>query len=87
MDDKFLTSEEVCEMLRISQSTLNRIVLDGDLPRYKLRGSCRYYASDVQAYIAGCRLATIAPGAKIPRSKSYSTRARVCKYVPGMKVV
>ena len=39
MDDRMLTPEEVCEYLNVSQSTLNRIVLDGDLPMYKVRGS------------------------------------------------
>ena len=87
MDDRMLTSEEVCEYLNVSQSTLNRIVLDGDLPMYKVRGSCRYFASDVQSYIAGCRKATMAPGIKSPRTKSLSTRPRECKYIPGMKVV
>lgn len=87
MDDKMLTPEEVCEYLNVSQSTLTRIVLDGALPMYKVRGSCRYFASDVKAYIAGCRKATMAPGIKIPRTKSVSTRPRECKYIPGMKVV
>lgn len=87
MEDKLMTTDEVCEYLKISQSTLTRIVLDGDLPMYKVRGSCRYFASDVQSYIAGCRKATMAPGIKIPRTKSLSTRPRECKYIPGMKVV
>lgn len=87
MEDKLMTTDEVCEYLKISQSTLTRIVLDGDLPMYKVRGSCRYFASDVQSYIAGCRKATVAPGIKIPRTKSISTRPRECKYIPGMKVV
>lgn len=86
-DSRMLTPEEVSEYLKVSQSTLNRIVLDGDLPMYKVRGSCRYFASDVKAYVAGCRKATVAPGIKIPRTKSISTRPRECKYIPGMKVV
>ena len=87
MDDRMLTPEEVCEYLNVSQSTLNRIVLDGDLPMYKVRGSCRYFASDIHTYVAGCKKATVAPGIKIPRAKSISTRPRECKYIPGMKVV
>ena len=87
MEDKFLLPDEVCAYLKISQSTLNRIVLDGDLPVYKVRGGRRYLLSDVNTYVANCRQAAIAPGIKIPRAKGTSTRTRECRYVPGMKVV
>lgn len=79
-----LTKAEAAEMLRISQSTLDRIVSDGDLTAYRIRGQMRYKRSDVDAYLNRC---------KIPARIDVKLKRASCEtinstgYYPGMKVV
>lgn len=79
-----LTKAEAAELLRISQSTLDRIVSDGDLTAYRIRGQMRYKRSDVDAYLNRCKIPA-RPVMKLkqaPRDTTNSTG-----YYPGMKVV
>ena len=82
---KLLTKSEVCDRLSISQTTLQRIVADGDLRQLKLRGQCRYEETDVEAYIEKLRRESSRP-VKFTAPK-IKPGQRVCTYVPGMKVV
>lgn len=91
-DKKFLSKDDVCELLNISTSTLDRIVLDGMLPVYRIRGQCRFKSSDVDMYIDACREVhtpvTIIKPAKRSRSKMSAYVPELpAKYVKGMKVV
>lgn len=89
MDTKLLSKSDVCELLNISINTLNRIVNDGSLPVYRIRGQCRFMRSDIDAYLTGCRelhnIRTI-PTSKPKRKADYDDSLPKF-YVPGMKVV
>ena len=54
MDDKLISKLDAADMLGVSVSTVERLIADGDLPMYKIRGQCRLMTSDVRTYIAGC---------------------------------
>ena len=54
-DRKMLSKAAVCDYLGISRNTLERIVADGALPVYKIRGQCRFRPEDVDKYLASCR--------------------------------
>lgn len=49
MEEKFLTIKEVCAILKVDRSTLNRWAKDGTLPRIKVVGSIRYKQSVITA--------------------------------------
>lgn len=85
MADVLLTKAEAAERLKISQHTLDRIVLDGDLPAYRIRGQVRYKSSDVDAYLTRCRV-LVRP--KIARVQAPARpTVKDTGYYPGMKVV
>lgn len=89
MPDKLIGKAEAAEMLGISQSTLDRIVADGNLPLYRIRGRCRYDTADIGDYLRRCREHRRPPD-KLPRAKAPAPRKGQlwpAKYVPGMKVV
>ena len=83
--DKLLTKAEAAERLSISLSTLDRIVQDGDLPAYRIRGQMRYKCADVDAYLLRCRV-LVKPRVTRLRSPSRPT-IKDTGYYPGMKVV
>lgn len=89
MMEKLMSKSEVCQLLGISLSTLDRIVLDGTLPAFRVRGQVRFKPSDLDAYLERCReqhRPIAEPGVRGPGFKPASP-APVCRYVPGMKVV
>lgn len=76
------------DYLGISLTTIDRMIQDGDLPYYKIRGRIRFDTVDLEAYVDSCRrqnqpIAT--PRFKRKTQRDYSSQ--VCEYVPGMKVV
>lgn len=86
--DRLLKKAEAAEMLGVSGYTLDRIVAEGGLPMYKIRGSCRYYEHEVAAYIAAHRTVRCAPAAPQPRRRTKKQQPAAARaYVPGMKVV
>lgn len=48
--DEFLNTEEVCKILDISRSTLQRYVQEG-LPSSKIRRRCIYRRSDIDSWV------------------------------------
>lgn len=83
--EKLMTKSEICEMLQISERTLERIIADGDLPALRIRGQLRFLREDLLRYLARCG-ATEDPkplAQKGPRLVSQRER----RYIPGMKVV
>lgn len=46
-----LSSAEVCTLLRISRTTLWRIVRSGELRKVKVRGGIRFRRRDVERYV------------------------------------
>ena len=91
MSEKMMTKNEVCEVLNISQTTLDRIVLDGMLPVYRIRGQCRFKLSDIDFYIEACKEQRN-PVEKITPLKRKESRSKYApelpsRYIPGMKVV
>ena len=86
-----LSKSEVCELLNISQATLDRIVLDGMLPVYRIRGQCRFKSGDVDLYVEACKeqripLEKLSPLKRTERKSKYAPELP-SKYIPGMKVV
>lgn len=75
MDDKLISKLDAADMLGVSVSTVERLIADGDLPMYKIRGQCRLMTSDVKTYIAGCRRVA-AKAAPSPRAGSPPDAAR-----------
>ena len=85
MDDKLISKLDAADMLGVSVSTVERLISDGDLPMYKIRGQCRLMTSDIKTYIAGCRRVA-AKGSPRPRAQAARpTRleARRLRVLPG----
>lgn len=51
----FLTPEEFAKMLKVSRTTIYRIIDGRKMPFYKINGSLRFKLEDVEEYIACCR--------------------------------
>lgn len=86
--EKLLTKTDVCDFLNVSPNTLDRIVKDGLLPVYRIRGQCRFMQSDIDSYISGCREIhpVLIQNSKRNRKSERSLNVPP-RYVPGMKVV
>lgn len=90
INDKMLSKNDVCEILNISQATLDRIVLDGMLPVYRVRGQCRFRRCDVNEYLDACREEHRPVSFKLPKvyRRPIAAQEKLPPvYVPGMKVV
>ena len=48
-----LTKASACEYLAVSERTLDRIVRDGELCAYRVRGQVRFRLEDIESYLAG----------------------------------
>ena len=79
-----LTTKEACLFLGVSEATLRRMARDGDVAKYKIRGSVRFDRADLNRYLASCRVQVLPP-VRVERKVSSSSRR--CEYVPGMQVV
>jgi excisionase family DNA binding protein len=51
MADAVLTVEEVAAQLRVSPQTVRKLIEDGDLKAFKVRGQWRVKQSDLDDYI------------------------------------
>jgi excisionase family DNA binding protein len=49
---RLLTPQQAADALGISKATLERLAADGEVRRLKVRGSVRYSAGDLNAYVA-----------------------------------
>lgn len=56
-----LTVEELADFLRVSVSTVYRLVERRDLPFYRFPGSLRFSLADVQAFLKGVRVEPMKP--------------------------
>ncbi len=97
---KLLTKDQVCELLAISSSTLDRIVADGSLAAIRVRGRIRFSEEELEAYLARSRVQAVAvvptqssrrgssPAPRPPARRGRPPKAAAeQKYYPGMKVV
>jgi excisionase family DNA binding protein len=50
-DDRFLTVQEVAELMRVSTMTVYRLIKAGDLPAARVGRSYRLRAGEVDAYL------------------------------------
>ena len=86
---KLMTKAEVCEILQVSESTLERIVADGDLPALRIRSQLRFLEQDLLRYLSRCAELSAAQKeeqkARAKRGKAEVVPIR--RYIPGMKVV
>ena len=93
MAEQLITKDDVCQLLAVSHKTLDRIIADGSIPFYKVRGRYRFRLSDIEKYIAGCRQqwpsAVDAPKKASSKTQHESTSDFniPSHYYPGMKVV
>lgn len=56
MGDQLLSKVQVCEMLRISLSALNRLMANGHISSIKMGKKCvRFTREDVEACVRGFR--------------------------------
>lgn len=76
-----ITKKEAAELLKISESSLNRILAKGTLPSYRVGvRTVRIDRDDIRKYIETRVIA--------PQRKAVAVPARrPCGYYPGMKVV
>jgi len=51
MDD-FLTIAQVAELLQLSDKTIYRLAQQGEIPAFKVGGSWRFRASDIDQWVA-----------------------------------
>ncbi|MCI6972337.1 MAG: helix-turn-helix domain-containing protein [Clostridiales bacterium] len=88
MRKEFLDKLSAAEYIGVSLQTLDRIVKDGALPFYRIRGRVKFSVSDIDEYIESCRCRMCpveAPKKAKPNKTVYGSGR--CAYVPGMKVV
>lgn len=86
--EQMMSKGEVCKLLGISVSTLDRIVLDGELAAFRVRGQIRFKPSDINAYLERCREQHRPVAEARTRGPGFAPPApHACGYVPGMKVV
>jgi excisionase family DNA binding protein len=52
-DGTALTVPEVCEMLRLSRTTVWELTRSGELPSLRIGSARRYRLADVEAFLAG----------------------------------
>lgn len=88
MTEQMLSMAEVQEFLGLSASTLARLVREGRIPAYKIRGSYRFFASEVQDYVRSQRVVP-KPAASAPRAKGEKGKKpeKSKGYIYGMRVV
>lgn len=89
MEDKLISKADAAELLAVSVTTVERLIADGALPVYKIRGQCRLMLSDVKTYVAGCRKVA-AKSVPVPECRKPVRRGSKLigsGYYPGMKVV
>lgn len=82
MTDKLYTMQDLCELLQVSRSTVNRIISSGELPVVRIGGSVRFSPAAVDRYIRSNETRSAAP-----RRKTDVKAPAPFRYVPGMKVV
>ena len=88
--EKLMTKAEVCEILQVSESTLERIVADGDLPALRIRSQLRFLQQDLLRYLSRCAEPTAAQKAERQAKPARGKQTEVVplrRYIPGMKVV
>lgn len=51
MTDEILTLKEVAKYLKLAEKTAYRLVLDGQLPGFKVGGSWRFKCEDILKWI------------------------------------
>jgi len=52
MNDTFFTIAQVAEKLQVSEKTVRRMLLSGELPGYKIGGQYRIKPAELEAWIA-----------------------------------
>ena len=87
---RLMTKAEVCEILQVSESTLERIVADGDLPALRIRSQLRFLQQDLLRYLSRCVEPTAAQKVERKEKTARGKQAEITpirRYIPGMKVV
>jgi excisionase family DNA binding protein len=57
--EPLLSIDDVARLLRVSESSVYRLVRNGELARVKVGGRTLFEPKTVRAFIAGCREATV----------------------------
>ncbi len=49
--DDFLSIQEIMEILNVSRTTVYRIMEDGEIPFYQIRGRRKFKKKDIDEYV------------------------------------
>lgn len=83
-----LTKTDVCEILAISQTTLQRILAAGELNSVKIGRRLRFEPKEVERYIESCRVRQVRkPVLSAKNVMPGKNGVNGSGYYPGMKVV
>ncbi len=52
MPEHYLTLKDVAELLKLSEKTIYRLAQQGEIPAFKVGGSWRFRASDIDKWVA-----------------------------------
>jgi excisionase family DNA binding protein len=72
-DERLLTSEEAAAWLRVSRSTLYRLVGSDRLARYKIAGHWRFFTGDLQRLVQGLPMLDRPVGERAPDAHTSGT--------------
>lgn len=50
--ENYLTLKDVAELLKLSEKTIYRLAQQGEIPAFKVGGSWRFRASDIDQWVA-----------------------------------
>lgn len=87
---EFITKAEAAEILRVSETTVERLIASGQLPAYRIARACtRIDKADLLEYVRGRAAKTSALQKKTRARRPSQTRYAAGDHVykPGMKVV
>ena len=62
MTDEILTLKEVAEYLKLAEKTAYRLAADGKLPGFKVGGSWRFKAEDIEHWITDQKRSVVNKG-------------------------
>ena len=71
-----ITSKELCQELRISYSTLTRIVARGELPCLRIGAAMRFRRTDVDNYLERAQVVQSVPRSRTQKAPPAAQRTR-----------
>lgn len=69
MADKLISKKEAAEMLGVSVDTIDRLVMAGEIPMYRVSSVVRFWESEVVAYVLRHQVRPSAPPPRRARQR------------------